>query len=572
MCIALPGPRLVLGKAPLRLLFSTLFLAAATGCMGSSSLATSSESSAGEPGGDSNVSAPGGNPTVAGPYALGRGASGIQRLSRVEYTRTMQLLLGIDLTADIETTIPPDNKTPFDNDYTRQDASKPLVEGYQAIAERAAALVVADATRRAAVVGCTPKSEADAACFRQFITQFGRRAFRRPLSTEEVDAYAGLLGAAAAKQTFAGAVGLALRAFLQSPDFLYRIEVGVPGSLSNGAVELTHFEWVTRFSYLLRGEPPDDALLDLAASGELADPGRRRAMVESMVDDPRGQAQVQRFHALLWQYDAMQISGAIVADLRKETDALIKRVVFENRASWLDLFRSKETYVNAALRDVYGMAPKPGAGFEWVPYPRPDQGGILAHGSLLSNGASGTDTSPTFRGKFVRERMLCQHIPPPPPDADTNLPTDNTAACKKERFKAHQDSPSCAGCHSLMDPIGFGLENYDPTGRYRATEPGKADCAISGEGELAGVGKFQGSAGLSQLIVQQPDQVQRCMLEGLYGYTLGRAVLRADDEKLVDALSQRFAIDNHDLRKLMVTWLTTDSFRYRVIDELSGDH
>lgn len=570
-----PTPPTALRHRPVRgAMAATLVLLGLLGCAGEISWPGTSSNGGALPFGGS-PSKPGQTPGVPGspeesgePNAFGRGASGVSRLSRAEYIKTVQALLNVDVSADVETTLPVDNRTPFDNDYRSQAASKPLIEGYQAIAERAAALVLADAAKKAAVIGCTPANSADATCFRSFIERVGRRALRRPLQTAEVDRYAQLLGSPGA-QTFDGAVGMALRAFLQTPEFLYRVELGSGEPQSSGTITLTAYELASRLSYSLTGLPPSDAMLDAAGQGALDDAAQLRATVEKLIDSPAGQAQVQRFFAQLWEYESMHIAGAITQDLRRETDALVSRVVFERRTSWLDLFRSTETYANERLRDVYGLPPKPGAGFEWVPYARADQAGILSHGALLSNGASGTDTSPTFRGKFVRERLLCHEMPAPPPDADANLPPADPTQCKPERYVAHQNNPSCASCHVLMDPIGHGLENYDPTGRYRQTEPNKPQCAITGKGEVKNLGSFEGAAGLSRLLTEQSAALERCMLEGLYGYTVGRSALRPDDEPHLKALEQRLRSGNHDLRALMVSWAASDSARTRTIDEVT---
>jgi hypothetical protein len=503
---------------------------------------------------------------------FGRGVVGFQRLTRAEYTRALGLLLGVTgLNAEIEAALPADSRAPFDNDYSRQPASKPLIEGYQVLAEKAASLVVADPTKKAAVVGCRPANETDAACFRSFLTRLGRRVIRRPLATAELDAYAALLTSPAAQGKFDTAVGLAIRALLQAPEFLYRIENGTQAPAPGEPLTLTAFELASRLSFTIWSEPPDEALLDAAASGGLDTPDGLRAQVIRLVDSPKGQAQLARFHALLWQYDAMQISGAIANDLRQESDALIRRIVFDERKPWFDVFRSRQTYANGTLRQLYGMPLKPDAGFEWVNYAQSDQMGILSHGSVLSNGASGNDTSPVFRGKFIREHVLCQRIPPPPIGVTANLSPTTENMCKTERLAVHRSAgDGCAGCHALMDPIGFGLERYNPIGAYRTAEPGKPQCALDGRGELVETGtSFQGPKGLAELLLQDERTLAHCMLSGLYGYALGRSALVPADAKYVDALLVRFMRGNQDLRQLWVDWLSDPSIRTRAIDEVT---
>ncbi len=504
---------------------------------------------------------------IAANETFGRGVTGIQRLTRREYNRSLQLLLNVDLTREIESTLPPDNRTPFDNDYARQETSKPLIEGYQSVAEEAAAKVLADTQKLARVVGCTPKNQADEDCFGQFLKTFGRRALRRPLTAEETSAYAALLKSPAAEGQFNLAVGLVLRSMLQSLDFLYRSELGDGTTANAPRFELTPYELATRLSFTLWGEGPDDALLEAAGNGMLTMPGGLKAQATRLIDAPQGRAQVSRFHAQLWQYESMQISGAIAGPLRTESDALIERVVFEKQSSWFDVFRSKQTYVNGALREHYGLPLKPNADFEWVDYPRAEQMGILSHGSVLSNGVSGNDTSPVFRGKFIREHMLCQRMPPPPTDVMATLPKQTEGLCKPERLAAHSGQEKCAGCHKLMDGIGFGLEAFDAAGRFRENEFNRPDCKISGQGEYVGVGNFTGPAGLASLLLKDEAALSQCMLEGLYGYTVGRTAFSDADTRNVEALALRFSKGAHNMRQLLIDWVSDETFRFRDVDQ-----
>jgi hypothetical protein len=513
----------------------------------------------------------GGRETVVQPNSssddvLGRGVTGFQRLTRREYKVSLQRLLDVDLTTEIDSILPPDNRTPFDNDYARQETSKPLIEGYQSVVEEAAKRVLASPQKINQVVGCIPKNQLDADCFNQFLKSFGRRALRRPLLSDELAAYAALLKSPAAEGQFNVAVGLALRAMLQSLDFLYRVELGEVAIGTGERVTLTSYELASRLSFTLWDEAPDDVLLAAAESGELSEPDQLRKQAIRLLDAPKGRAQIARFHAQLWLYDSMQISGAIAAPLRVESDALVERVVFEKQSSWFDVFRSKQTYVNGALREHYGFEKKPGAGFEWVDYTRPDQMGILSHGSVLSNGVSGNDTSPVFRGKFVREHMLCQQLGAPPTDVMASLPKQTEGLCKPKRLAAHSGQARCSGCHQQMDGIGFGLESYDAAGRFRETEFNRPDCKISGDGELFGVGSFKGPAGLAGLLLKDEASLSHCMLEGLYGYTLGRTAFSDTDKKHVDAMAVRFSKNSFNLRQLLIDMVSDDTFRFRDVD------
>ena len=480
------------------------------------------------------------------------GAAGIHRLSRVEVRDTIEDLLGIELPPELIELLPPDAATPFDNDETQQVASAALLEGVKAIGDRAAAIAMADPSRRAAIVGCAPLSAADEACFRSFLERFGRRALRRPLDSDEVDELTTTLMPFASDQDdFYVAVELALRALLQHPELLHRVEIGVPVPEKPGVFRLTSWELATRLSYLLWGAPPDDELLDLAAADRLESGEDVRAAAERMLSEPRARQRIARFHAMWLGYDGR--GGDPLRDaMRAETDASVERIVFDEHRPWTDLLTLDETFVDAPLAEHYGL-PSPGDAPGWVPY---DEGraGILSQGMLLANGAKFGDTSPTLRGQFIRSRLFCQPLPPPPPDlmVNTDEPPGgaDSTACKPERYASHRSSPGCAGCHALVDPIGFGLENYDTLGRFRTHEVDNPECEIAGDGEVVGVGRFHGPGELGALLAGAPA-VQSCLIRQLYRFAVGRPETEADEATL-EILDRGFDAVGHRLDALIL--------------------
>ena len=499
--------------------------------------------------------------------ALGVGANGITRLSRAEYRATVRGLLGVDIGADVEL-LPADSFTPFDNDYTLQVPSKALVDGLKAIAERVVSQVLADPALRAKLVLCTPSGPADAACLRDFVRRFGRRALRRPLSDLEVEAYLRFQSFAVASNDFYVAVSMVTRALLQDLELVYRVEVGEPLAGQPGAFQLDEWETASRLAFLLWGEAPDDALLDQAQAGALRADEGVRAAAERMLADERGVRRIQRFHALWLGYDTLPHAPELNAAMRQETDALVQRVIFEQQQPWLGLFNASETWANAALGKVYGFPNAPASGFAWVPYPGPERRGLLSHGSLLSNGTAGTDTSPTRRGKFIQERLACTPIPPPPEDVDADQPPPAKSPddCKIDRYAAHRNEARCAGCHQLMDGVGFGLENYDQRGAYRTTDTGKPQCRIEGQGELPGAGTFSGPAQLAGLLADN-GQLTRCLVQRLYQLGVGREPLPAQDAPQLEALAQRGAGPSLQLKQLVLDWVASPGFRVRIVDE-----
>ncbi|KPK16056.1 MAG: hypothetical protein AMJ62_07175 [Myxococcales bacterium SG8_38] len=497
--------------------------------------------------------------------------SGARRLSQAELDNTLRDLVGED-TAPAARLLNEDEFRPFDNDYTIQQASAALITSLEALAEEVAARAVADGARRAALVPCTPSSAADEACFRQFLESYLPRAFRRPVTGEDIDAYVPLLAYAsednpAVDNDFYTAVELAVAATIQDPELLYRIERGTPGD-TPGLVELDEYEIANRMSYLLWASMPDDQLFAAAGAGSLQSPQGRRAEALRMLDDPKARTQLHRFHAMWLGYRSIPHSPDLVAAFNRETSALIDRVILDEPGSYLRLFTMDETFVDDSLADHYGL-PHPADGEGWVSYEGTGRAGILGHGSLLAAFSKFEDTSPTQRGILVRTRLMCEEVPRPPPTVDTDQPPQGAmdALCKYERYAEHRDqSSSCAACHSLVDPIGFGLENYDIAGRYREHDDGLPECVIDGSGEIVNVGSFAGPAELSQLLVDN-GYADSCAVRQFLAFALGRPTT-SYEAALVEEIIEAFRAGQHDFKAFVVDFIASERFARRVEERL----
>lgn len=496
--------------------------AAALGLAAAALTATSCVGSIGDPGGEETSGPAGEAQTI--------GVMGARRLTAVEYNRTVRDLLGEE-DAKAELVLPADRRTPFDNDLALQTASQALIAGAEVLAADIAGKLVADPARRDAVVGCAPSGPGDKACFEQFLRSFGRRAFRRPIAGSEVERFMTLLAHGEAEGDFWVAVDSAIRAFLQHPSFLYRVELGAPVPGQPGTYALTDHELATRMSYFLVGSTPPDWLLDRADAGELASDEGARAAADELLATEDAHRAVARFHALWIGWEATANPS-----MQIQTNALLDRVVFEGEGSFQDLLRADETYVDAALADVYGLPP-PASGFEWTPWGDTGRQGLLSEGAFLSLGAKFDDTSPTQRGLLVRTRLFCHVIQPPPAGVDIDQPPKGTDenACKIDRYDMSKRE-GCKGCHAQMDPIGFGLENYDSSGRYREAQKDRPDCPIPGDGVLEGVGTFNGPKELSDLLIQQPD-LNECVVTHLYRFAMGRYKLDEADLAFIERLT-----------------------------------
>jgi hypothetical protein len=489
------------------------------------------------------------------PAGLGVGQQGARRLSHDELNNTLRDLLG-DETRPAERFLPPDVIDPFDNELSTQVPSAVLVAGLEALAGDVAVRLLEDPTLRDAIIGCSAE---DDGCLSSFVSRMGRLLLRRPLQPEEQSRYEelGLLF-----ETDGGlydGVDVVLRAMLQAPSFVYRVELGTPTE-EDGVFVLDEHELASRMSFLLWGSAPDEELLDAAAAGELSDPASREGHARRLLEDERARDRMDRFHAMWLGYWTLPHPPELTSALRLESRLLLEQIVFEDRAEWTDLFLATGTWADDLLAAHYGL-PLPGSSEPvWVPYGDSGRQGLLSHGSFLSVNAKFGDTSPTLRGKLVRERLLCQTIPPPPPSVNVDEPPAGEAGdCKIDRYAEHRDSGSCKSCHDLIDPIGFGLENFDQQGRYREHDVGAPDCRIEGEGDLDGV-PFQGPAGLARELIAS-GALTDCAVQQVYRLAHGHPV-SDEDEPYVQRMAEAFS-ESGRMDDLFLALVTDEAFGYR---------
>lgn len=484
----------------------------------------------------------------------------LRRLTQGEYAHAVNDLLGATH-PETGMVYPSDPRTPFDNNATDQVPSEALVTGGELLATESATALMADTTRRARVVGCTPSGPADGACMRTFIRAFGRRAIRRPMDDADVERYAtSALAIAAAESDFFAGAEVVVSAFLQHPRFLYRVEIGTPVATAPGVVRLDGYELAARLSFLIWGTAPDDALLDAAQRGDLATPAGVAARAATMLNDPRAADQTSRLHAMWLGYEILPHAPSLSAAMRDESSTLVKHVLMEENRPWHDLFRERGTYLNDELAANYGL-PAPGSTTPtYVPYGTSGRQGILSHGSFLSHGGDAGDRTPIHRGLAVRRGLLCQTIELPSGFMPPPLAMPTTSQCRRDLLAAHE-AGGCAACHGMIDPVGFGLEGFDGAGRPQATDPGRPTCTISGQGRLDST-TFQGVAGLSNLLVQD-GRMAECFESQIYRYAIGRAALDPDDRTILQAMSAALGGHEFTYRALVSAIVTSPAFFYR---------
>ena len=442
------------------------------------------------------------------------------------------------------------------------------VEQYETAVYQLMYQVLLSPLATAQVLACEDPDPWNAACARASVAAFGRRAFRRSLTASEVDSYLELATEfGEASDSTLGGVVFAVAGMLQSPNFLFRTELGELKSGDKRRV-FTDYEMASRLSFLLWNTTPDETLLDAAEGGELSTADGLARHAERMLESPRARDAVRNFFTELLELDHLdgifkdtelfpQMSPELAQSAREQTLMTFEDLVFDRNGSFLDVFDTREAFVDATLASLYDVPPPSGNGFSRVTLPEGSPRlGLVGHASLLMANAHETQTSPTLRGRFIRQVLLCGEVPPPPPNADTNVPEPSgDAPTMRDRLAQHATDPNCASCHNLMDPIGLGLENFDAIGAYRETDNG---ATIDPSGQLDSLA-FADAAGLAKAMREHPD-VASCFVRKLYRYATGRIEARSE-QLAIDDLTGVFANSGHRVKALLLALISSDAFR-----------
>jgi hypothetical protein len=523
----------------------------------------------GEPGAPDDPRPGGGKPAAGIPGSTGGagapaaatslGEAALRRLTSRQYRHAIEDLLGAQAAAALTVTLEGDARL---NGLTAIGATFTALspragELQEQAADQVVAAALADNARRAALIGCDP---GQGGCLETFLARFGRRAWRRPLSAEETQRLAALARQPATRGDAWTGLRSAISAILQSPHFLYRVELGQP--TSDGRRQLDPFELASRLSFLLVDRAPDDALLDAAGTGRLAQPAELETQARRLLASPSAAQAMESFYADYLDLDRLlgleksdpAFTDTLRAAMRAETVQTLRAATFDQGRDLRASFTSRETFVTPELARLYGLPVPTGSSPATYTGPR---AGLLMHAGLLALYAHETRTSPTRRGKFVRETVLCQSIPDPPANVDVNLPAPAPGGTTRARLADHSRDPACASCHALMDPLGLALENFDLIGRYRSDEAG---VPIDASGALDGV-TFRGPEGLAQAVAQHPA-LPGCFAVTLLRQASGNLLATAGEEALATALERSFAAAGFDVRALLLALVTHPAFPF----------
>ncbi|MBM3740210.1 MAG: DUF1592 domain-containing protein [Acidobacteria bacterium] len=485
----------------------------------------------------------------------------LRRLTHLQYDNTVRDLLG-DQTRPASRFPPEDYVNGFQNQASSQDVPPLLARAYANSAERLARSAFPGGRDVNKLIPCEPRPGTDAACANRFVRTFGARAFRRPLTDAEARRYTTALLSAGA---FVEGARVVVEAMLQSPKFLFRIETG-------GANR--PYETASRLSYLLWNTMPDAELFREAASGRI---GVDRALRRMLADD-RARGALDDFVAQWLRFDLLlnsvkdrrlfpEFSEDLAAAMAEETRRFVADIVWGDRP-FMEVFTSPSSHAGASLAQLYGVS-RPATEFVRVSHvPESGRAGLLGQAMFLTVTSKPGETSPTIRGFFVREHFLCSPVPDPPPGTNSSLPpqTPGRPLTARQRLGEHVANPACAGCHRLMDPIGFGLEGFDAIGRKREREtitffptretrndqPRSVHLPLDTAGDVDGMANaaFTDPAGLGRLLAAS-SQCQECVVKQYFRYAMGRHEGRSDQDLLARAV-ERFRASQFNFKELMM--------------------
>lgn len=513
-----------------------------------------------------------GEPVEPTPAALT--TSRFPRLSHLQWENSVQDLLYLAQPSGISASFTGDPLGGiFDNNESSLLVTPGLWADYQLAAEQLSVAVTSDATKLAKLI---PKdAPADAAGrAKAYLETFGMRAYRRPLTPAELTSYTALFAKGKdlvdGPDDFARGVRLTLQAFLQSPNFVYRVEAS--NSAAVGAVILlSEYELATKLSYMLWNTMPDDALFAAAKAGKLATSEGILAEATRLLDDDRARQMVASFHHQLFQYDHYNdlskdptlfpdFTPALGADMKREAEMFVEDVVFAEKGGIRELLTEPTTYVNLELSKIYGLEGNFGSDFVKVALDPKTRSGILTRIGFLASNATKREQHSIHRGVFVNRRIICAQLPDPPNNVPP-LPPAADYKTNRERVEKHTGEGTCgASCHGTMiNPAGFAFEHYGALGQYQDAENGNP---VSSADTFKLDGKdvsYQNAIELDALLAES-EQVHGCYAKHWLEYAYGRLEQPADDAAIVELARE----SRKGARALILALTQTQAFRTRI--------
>jgi hypothetical protein len=507
----------------------------------------------------------GGTGGNAGSPPLSTGGVKLRLLTQAEYLASLQKLFGtvaapLDLPADLSV----GGFVSFGASVV--SVSTTSADKYEIASRAVVSEVFGDMARWQTLVGCQPMANLSDACVETFTRAFGRKAFRRDLTDVEVQQWVTVARDAA---VLAGNAAQGLSAltsgFLQSPNFLYRVETNALDP-ANGRLKYDGRSMATRLAYFLTGGPPSPELLAAGESGQLDTAAGVQTAAESMLADAALVGRLTSFFNEYTQADLVmvveksptmfpQVNDALRSSMRESARLFFEKVVLAAGADVRLFFDSDQVFADAALAPIYGVTP-PGSGFgQFTLAPTSGRAGIMGQAPMLFAHGKPDHSSPTARGLFMARALFCQEVELPDDLMIPELVMDPTKTTR-EQLELHRTEPACAGCHAVFDPMGMALEHFDSIGRYRETENG---LAINATGALEDGTPFDGAAGLGTAM-RGSAAATECLLRHFYRSVNGRDDDRFDQPQ-VDAMMASLSANGYVFRDLVADFIGSDAFR-----------
>jgi hypothetical protein len=495
------------------------------------------------------------------------------RLTHRQYDNSIKDLTGLDLALAADFLADP-HQAGFDRGIDLQ-VGDALGKAYRTAAETVAGKVVTTPASFQRVVTCDPAT--GDVCARTYIADFGERVYRRQLTDGEKATYLTLFRAGVdlveAGDTFHKGVQTTLEAFLQSPNFIYRVELS--HETAGGASALNGFEVAARLSYMLVNTAPDTELLDAAEGGKLIDPAEVARHAARLLGSASANDTVRDFHHQWLDLDIYAnkltkdpatyptVNANLAPLLQEEVERFVDSVTFDQKRGLASLLTAPFTFVNATTARLYGITGTFGDTLQKVDLDPSRRAGLLTQVGFLATRAFSNLSSPIHRGVFIQRRILCADLPDPPPNIPSLPPLDGTnIKTTRQQVDQHTAPAACSGCHhQMINPIGFGLENYDAVGQYRTEENG---VPIDASGTLVGTERnaaFANGVEMSRAIAESPE-ARACYVKNWLRYTFGRAE-GAADSCAISALTSALGDDTYTPVRMLVDMTRTKAFLYR---------
>jgi hypothetical protein len=502
------------------------------------------------------------------------GRAPLRRLTRFEYNNTVRDLFG-DTTSPATAFPAEEIGNGFGNDADALSVSSFLAEQYGSVAEGVATRLTTNAAQFAKFAPCaaTVTAATEDACTRTLITNVAGKAWRRTVTDAEIadllkleQSMRPLTGA-----TFATSASAVIQAILLAPDFIYRIEWGVPDPANASLKRVSGDEMATRLSYFFWGTAPDDALRASAKTGELSTAQGVLGKATQMLDDVRSRPVVRFFFDDLLPINGLtdlerdktlfpNYTPTIGSLMHEEVQQFLAFEIFDGPGTWTDAMTAPYTFVNGPLAAFYGMSGVSGNTFVKVPTDATKRIGFLTQAGVMAGTTHSNTTNPVTRGSFVVQKLMCNKISLPSGDilAMVKPPDPYSAPTARQRFTMHKTQPVCAGCHSQMDPVGFALENFDPMGTWRDKENG---ITIDASGSLPATGQMvSGPVDLVQKLAAA-DQTQFCFATHWMDFAYGRST-GVGDECATAAVEVAFQKSGYNVKQMLLALTQTDEFLY----------